>query len=131
MEKQRKKKQGRSDNNQSERFKIKVIEEVLSGKRTKEEARRYYGIKGKSAILEWTRYYSGEKGYGYGGKVMSNNEKPNNKLIEEQARRITELEEALRVERLRVTLSNKMIDIAESYFEIEIRKKSGVKQSKK
>jgi len=40
---------------------------VLEGKRTKEQARRFYGIKDKSAILEWTRNYSGEKGYGRGG----------------------------------------------------------------
>lgn len=111
-------------------FKLQVIQEVLEGKRTKEEARRFYGIKGKSAILEWTRNYSGEKGYGRGGKALSSKEKPNNKLIKEQTSRILELEEALRIEQLRVALSNKMIDIAEAEFGIQIRKKSGAKRSK-
>ncbi len=114
----------------SETFKLQVIQEVLEGKRTKEQARRFYGIKGKSAILEWTRNYSGEKGYGRGGKALSFKEKPNNKLIKEQASRILELEEALRIEQLRVALSNKMIDIAEAEFGIQIRKKSGAKRSK-
>lgn len=112
-------------------FKLQVIQEVLEGKRTKEEARRFYGIKGKSAILEWIRHYSGEKGYGRGGKAMSSEEKPNNKVIKEQARRILKLEKALRTEQLRVALSNKMIDIAEANYGIQIRKKFGAKQPKK
>jgi len=114
----------------SETFKLQVIQEVLEGKRTKEEARRFYGIKGKSAILEWIRHYSGEKGYGRGGKAMSWEENPSNKVIKEQASRILKLEKALRTEQLRVALSNKMIDIAEAEFEIQIRKKSGAKRSK-
>jgi len=116
--------------NSVETFRLKVIQEVLEGKRTKEEARRFYGIKGKSAILEWIRNYSGEKGYGRGGKALSSKEKPNNKLIKEQASRILALEKALRIEKLRVALSNEMIDIAEAKFEVQIRKKFGAKQSK-
>ena len=125
-----KKKESSSFLRLSETFKLQVIQEVLEGKRTKEEARRFYGIKGKSAILEWIRHYSGEKGYGRGGKAMSSEEKPNNKVIKEQATRILKLEKALRTEQLRVALSNKMIDIAEAEFEIQIRKKSGAKRSK-
>ena len=60
----------------SERFKFQVIREVLEGERTKEAARRFYGIKSKSAILEWTRKYSGEEGYGRGGKPLSSKNKP-------------------------------------------------------
>jgi len=125
-----KKKESSSFLRHSETFKLQVIQEVLEGKRTKEEARRFYGIKGKSAILEWIRHYSGEKGYGRGGKAMSSEENPKNKVIKEQASRILKLEKALRTEQLRVALSNKMIDIAEAEFEIQIRKKSGAKRSK-
>jgi len=39
----------------SEKFKLRVIEAVISGKVSKEEARTVYGIKGKSAILNWMR----------------------------------------------------------------------------
>ena len=125
-----KKKESSSFLRHSETFKLQVIQEVLEGKRTKEEARRFYGIKGKSAILEWIRHYSGEKGYGRGGKAMSSEEDPKNKVIKEQASRILKLEKALRTEQLRVALSNKMIDITEAEFEIQIRKKSGAKRSK-
>jgi len=42
--------------------------------------------------------------------------------------RISELEESLRVERLRNRLNEKIIDIAEARWHIEIRKKAGTKR---
>lgn len=116
----------------SEAFKLQVIREVLDGKISKTEANRLYGIRSNSAILEWMRQFSGEKGYDKRGKVLKS--KATEKHIIEQtaqAKRILELEELLRIERLKVTLSNTMIDIAEGEFGINIRKKSGAKQSKK
>ena len=116
----------------SEAFKLKIIEEVLSGQISKAEANRLYGIRSKSAILEWTRQYSGENGFDKRGKVLKNSETEIiNRQQAEQVKRILELEELLRIEKLRVTLSNTMIDIAEEEFGISIRKKSGAKQSKK
>lgn len=116
----------------SESFKLKVIEEVLSGKLSKAEANRLYGIRGKSSILEWTRKYSGEKGFDKRGRVLQR-KKTTSKIkqqLSEQNKRILELEELLRIEKLKVSLSNTMIDIAEEEFGIEIRKKSGAKQFK-
>jgi len=43
----------------SEEFKWKVVKDVLSGKLTKEEARRVYNIRGNCAILYWMRKFSG------------------------------------------------------------------------
>lgn len=127
----KKEKKTRVKRKYSEAFKLEVIQEVLEGKISKEEARRLYRIRSKSAILEWTRQYSGENGFDKRGKVLKNKETEfSNHQLTEQARRILELEEALRLEKLKVTLSNKMIDIAEEEFGIDIRKKSGAKQSK-
>lgn len=115
-----------------EPLKLKVIEEVLGGKISKAEANRLYGIRSNSAILEWMRQFSGEEGYDKRGKVLKKNESAvSNQHQSEQSKRILELEELLRIERLKVTLSNTMIDIAEEEFGINIRKKSGAKQSKK
>ncbi len=113
-----------------ENFKLQVIREVLEGKITKEEARRNYEIRGKSVILEWTRRYSGEPGYDKRGRILKKEEETTAKKLSEQSRRILKLEESLRIEKLRTALSNKMIDIAEEEFGIQIRKKSGAKQSK-
>ena len=116
-----------NSNGYSEEFKLSVIQEVLKGKITKEEARRIYGIKSKSAILEWTRQYSGEEGFDKRGKKLKT--KQSKQKLAEQKAKILELEESLRVEKLKVALGNKMIDIAEEEYGIEIRKKSGAKQS--
>lgn len=127
----RKESSSKSPNVYNEIFKLKVVEEVLTGKYTKAEARRIYGIKGKSSILEWTRQYSGEPGYDKRGKVMSSQKTDlSQQKIKEQTVKINELEEGLRKEKLKVLLSNKMIDIAEEEYGVAIRKKSGAKQFK-
>lgn len=48
--------------------------------------------------------------------------------LESLKSRISELEESLRVERLRNRLNEKIIDIAEARWHIEIRKKAGTKR---
>lgn len=112
-------------------FKLQVVEEVLQGKISKAEANRLYGIRSKSAILEWTRKHSGEKGYDKRGRALKKKGKElREQELSEQNKRILELEELLRKEKLKVALSNTMIDIAEEEFGISIRKKSGAKQSK-
>lgn len=112
----------------SESFKLKVVEEVISGKfPNKEAARRYYEIKGKSAILEWVRLYSGAEGIDKSGKVLKKRDKMSEEIAK-QSMRIKELEEALHKEELKVDLSNAFIDIAKEKYGIDLRKKSGAKQ---
>lgn len=114
-----------------ESFKLQVVRETLEGTISKSEANRLYGIRSKSAILEWTRQYSGEKGYDKRGRRLKNKETEISiEQLAKQNKRILELEELLRKEKLKVALSNTMIDIAEEEFGINIRKKSGAKQSK-
>jgi transposase-like protein len=45
----------------SDEFKRTVVLDVLSGAITKDGARRLYGIKGKSAVLNWIRNYENPK----------------------------------------------------------------------
>ena len=52
----------------SEEFKWLVVQEVLSGKFTKEEARKVYGIRSNCAILYWMRKFSGNDNYRAGGQ---------------------------------------------------------------
>ncbi|WMI95433.1 helix-turn-helix domain-containing protein [Bacteroides fragilis] len=51
--------------------------------------------------------------------------------IEAMEERIRELEQQLAKEKMRSTCLNTMIDIAERELKVDIRKKSGAKQSKK
>ncbi len=115
-------------------FKHRIIQEVLNGKISKEEARRRYGIKGKSAIEKWMRKF------GYTSKVDSIALRMKSKKIrsntlpddsQELKHRIIELEKALEEAKLNSEFYSTMIDIAEKEFKISIRKKLFTKQSNK
>jgi len=107
----------------NESFKLRVVKELLSGKfHTKESARLHYGIKGKSAILDWMRLYSGAEGVNKTGRLLKNRDKMSEEIAK-QSMRINELEEALRKEELKVSLGNAFIDIAKENYGIDLRKK--------
>ncbi|WP_420318816.1 hypothetical protein [Ekhidna sp.] len=83
----------------SDSEKLRIIQEVLSGKLSKDAAQRKYGIKGHSAITNWMRSFGIReplKGSVYMSKSNKEQENP-----EDLTARIKELEEALHP--LRVT----------------------------
>lgn len=117
-------------NTYSNGFKLRVIEEVLSGHLRKEQAQRKYGIRGKSAILNWMRKF----GLSEQTRLPDNFER----MKEEEAtdkeslnKRIKELERALEDAQLKAEGYSRMIDIAERELKIKIRKKPSTKQSGK
>ncbi len=118
----------------SEEFKLSVISDYYSSGMSKKSCRRKYQLKSDSTLLYWLRKY------GYEEKVVSLPSEPD---VEEMAnrskeeykdenaqlkRRIKELEKALEFSRLETIARDLMIDKAEEYFDIAIRKKSGAKQ---
>jgi transposase-like protein len=117
--------------NYSEKFKATVVNDVLLGKYTKEEARRLYGIKAKCAVLYWMRKFNGEKNY---RQPMNENTKfelmNDNKELQELKEKVARLEEEKRIAELKADLYNTMIDVAESKLGIVIRKKSRAQRLK-
>lgn len=112
----------------SDVFKQSVVNEVLNGLIKKDEARRKYGIKGKSAVLNWMRKFDTSNTCTMKSKdKQANTEKTGEELEAENER----LREKLDLEQMRNKALNVMIDIAEDQFKIPIRKKHGAKQSKK
>jgi transposase-like protein len=109
----------------TDEFKESVIKEVLDGIITKEEAKRRYGIRGSSAVLNWIRNFE------YTQSVNMEKNKKTGKSLEELEAENARLKQELELEQLRTRALNVMIDIAENQFKIPIRKKSGAKQSKK
>lgn len=115
----------------SEEFKLRVVNEVLEGKYTKEEARKIYSIKSNCAILYWIRQFSGQSNYRNREvpqihlDVKTNAMKKTKDL--DKDKQILELETQLRQEKLRAGLWKKMVDIAEDELKIDIRKKCGAK----
>jgi transposase len=114
----------------SEEFKWRVVQDVLEGKYTKEEARRIHNIQGNCSVLYWMRKYSGNDDYRQGGAPLDTKTAMSNmKELSEKDRRIKELEEELRREKLRADLWQKMVEIAEEQLDFDIRKKFGAKPS--
>lgn len=109
----------------SDEFKKSVVKQVLLGHISKEEARRRYGIKGKSAVLNWIRKFDYSQTHQMTNKCKARH--PDTTQLESENKR---LHQELEMERLRVLSLNVMIDLAEEQFKIPIRKKSGAKQSK-
>lgn len=103
-------------------FKMKVLEEVLSGRESKVSASRRYGIKGHSTIAKWLRKLD-ESNLHFTVKESSNKK--------DNESRIRDLEAALAFEKLKSRAYEEMIKIAESELNISIEKKFDTKQSKK
>src|SRR5690554_2395544 len=126
----------KTDNHQrkfSEAQKRIIVGEVLSGKLTKEEARRRYKIKSKSAILEWMRIFAGGNRRNVTlepiNKLM-NMSIPDKKLLELQDK-IKQLEEQLELSELKGRAYQIMVEIAKENYGIDLEKKNGAKRSKK
>ncbi len=115
----------------SEEFKWDVVQKVLSGKFTKEEARKVYGIKSNCAILYWMRQFSGNDNYRTSSLALGNLiEMSQSKKEKALENRIKQLEDALKREQLRADLWQKVVETAEEQLKVDIVKKYGAKQSK-
>jgi transposase len=114
----------------SEEFKWEVVQEVLSGKFTKEQARKVYGIKSNCAILYWMRKFSGNDNYRAGDRPLENSiamsKTKKEKALED---RIKQLEDNFKREQLRADLWQKIIETAQEQLKLDIVKKYGAKQS--
>jgi transposase-like protein len=121
----------------SDSEKHEIIQEVLSGRITKEQARNKYDIRGKSAILIWMRIFGYMADTGplvTMSRSKNKQPKPVVELPDDPAvlkQRIEQLEKELKAAQLNALAQSTMIDIAEQAFKIPIRKKSATKQSPK
>lgn len=121
----------------SERFKQELLSEISAGLLSKSEAIRKYGVS-KNIIAYWSRAYgvsSGIERIDLPLGVMDSKEKdqalplPDDVVALKQ--RLGELEVKLRAAELRAEAAEMIIDIAEKEFGLDMRKKSGTKQSRK
>lgn len=109
----------------SEAFKKAVVNEVLAGKISKEQAKYKFGIAGHSCVSNWIRKFDALKSDQMKSTIKSKLEDSERQELEAENKR---LREELELERLRTLGLNVMIDLAEAHFKVPIRKKSGAKQ---
>lgn len=108
----------------SDSFKLGVIQRIVSGEMTKEQARIHYGIGGNSAILNWMRKfeYTSHSPDPKPMKKKSSNDHTNDPAkLKKQLRHTQKL---LERGQLRSEFYQTMIDIAERELGVSIRKKS-------
>lgn len=109
----------------SESFKWQVVQEVISGRFSKEEARKVYGIRSNCSILYWMRKYSGNTSYRTCKKLGTFADMPHDKAIQELRDKVNALEQELQQANKRADLWQRMIEVAEKELNIDIKKKSG------
>lgn len=113
-------------------FKWRVCQEYLNGEETKVAVQRRNGIKGRTIIVVWLRQF----GLKDKPRTLSQNEQLNLKMPQPKPEKVqfseTELDKLkkeLADANLRADAYQKMIEIAEQEFKIDIRKKFAAKQS--
>ncbi len=118
----------------SEEFKLSVLRDYYSSGMSQGACIRKYGLSGNALLLKWLRKYGNEKYFvplqseSSNEDAMANRSKESYKDENAQLKkRIRELEKALEFSRLETLARDMMIDKAEDYFDIQIRKKSGAK----
>ena len=110
-----------------ENFRIKVVKEVESGQLSKEAARRKYGISGKTTVLYWCRKY-GQEDYPYMPGKLTNRVHLSS---DEKDQRIAELERLLKEKELANDALEALIEVANEMYGTDLKKKVGLRRSKK
>ena len=117
----------------SEEEQLSLLREFKESGIGKKSFCKRHGIKSDSVLRYWEKKYGSEKDFvplqsEPDEDDMSNRSKESYKEENAQLKkRIRDLEKALEFSRLETLARDMMIDKAEDYFDIQIRKKSGAK----
>ncbi|HEY0771464.1 MAG TPA: transposase [Sphingobacteriaceae bacterium] len=103
----------------SPEFKRKKVQEIECKISTIREISRQYRVS-QSAVRKWLRLYS--TNYQPGTRTIVESESDTKKLIELQ-KKIAELERLVGQKQIQLDFTSKMIELAEEYYGIDIKKK--------
>lgn len=122
MENREDKRPRRSQRDYNLGFKLAVIWQVEKGELTYKQAQKKYGIQGRSTVLVWLRKF-GNLDWSKPTLLFMSKSK------ETPAQTIKRLEKQLEDEKLKNKILNTMIDISDSQYGTQIRKKFSPKPS--
>jgi transposase-like protein len=100
----------------SEAFKRKVVREYESGRLSKNELQRKYGIGGNATVLKWCKKY-GKLDYTTQQTYFSVKE------LQQQQQRIRELEKKLRDAEFKILVYDKLIEVTNRQLDTDVIKK--------
>lgn len=102
-----------------------IVTAIEQGRLSIKEAKTAYNIKNEKIIRDWLLQYKSEKvEICFENTSPMAKDKPSSKDLEKEA-----LQKALQEAELKIKALNTLIDVAEEQLKIDIRKKSGAKQS--
>ena len=104
----------------SEEFKRKKVDEILQKISTVTEVHKEYKVT-RASVYKWIFLYSDMKKK---TKVIVETESDTRK-IQELKEKVAELERALGQKQIQLDFINKMVDLAEEKYKIDIKKKNG------
>ncbi len=107
--------------------KSKILAEIEQGRLTMSEAQKKYKISSEGTIRSWL-YKSKQENPTF-CQLMNKSMGEGNQKASSDTGEIQSLQKALEEANLKIKALNTMIDIAEEQLKIDIRKKSGTKQS--
>lgn len=116
------KREKRSQRDYNLGFKLSIVSQVEKGELTYKQAQRKYGIQGRSTVLVWLRKL-GTLDWSKPSLLLMSKSK------ETPAQAIKRLERELSDEKIKNTILNTMIDISDSQYGTQIRKKFSPKPS--
>ena len=105
-----------------------IVAEYQAGKMTAAEIVKKYRLSGKQVLFSWMDRYLREESLSLGTSEAENMAKDPEERIRELELENRRLKKALDTESLRAKAFDTMIELAESKFNIPIRKKSGTKR---
>lgn len=109
-------------------FKKKVVSEIEEGKISITQAQRFYDIGGKTTIQKWI-WKLGKNHLLC--KVVRIELKDEKDIIKELKKEKQKLESALAQSHLKIMALESLVEIAKEKYDIDLKKKSGMKVSKK
>lgn len=109
----------------SPEFKRKKVQEIEGKVTTIREISRQYAVS-QSAVRKWLKVYSTQ--YQTGIRTIVESESDTKKIIELQ-KKIAELERLVGQKQIQIDFTAKMIELAEEYYGIDIKKKFESKPS--
>ncbi len=116
-----------------EELKRKIAKEYLAGKASAGYLAEEHGLKNKGVVKEFVKWYRRkDELYVQNQDTMSDKKASTDASSQLSTQeQLKQLKRQLELSQLKVEALETMIDLAEKEFQIEIRKKSGAKQSKK
>lgn len=116
-----------------EELKRKIAKEYLAGKASAGYLAEEHGLKNKGVVKEFVKWYRRKNELCVQNQDTMSDKKASAGAAPELSaqEQLKQLKRQLELSQLKVEALETMIDLAEKEFQIEIRKKSGAKQSKK